>query len=269
MSNKLINKIITIFFAIVFIVLSISFGVKSISTYKAISSLDELKKPTSESNNNNNNDISKEDLNEPIIDSSDNTDSSDTSISDKESLEFSESNNVGTRYDEDKPYYNLEILNLEVLSKYIPTKGNELLEVYTIASSEVQKIINKDTYCYIDESSIEFKNSQVSFTLINYSGDNKLTDITATLYEVEESDNSVITEFKIENIDVLKDYLRQNRDFLLYVYDTISNEVKSANKNVSSCYIDKSSIVKKDNKLSFDVLNSKNNDKIKNVTIQL
>lgn len=267
MSNKLINKLVSIIFVIAFVSLVITFGFNVMSTYRSVSDLDEFKKV-----------ISNSYLNSDSTDKDDSVkDNSGVSIEEssedtlnKGELTNPEVNNVGTRYDVDTTYYNVEILNLDVLSKFIPTKGNELLEVYTTASNTLQDVLKRDTYCYIDESSIKFENSLVSFTLFDYSGDNKLANINVALYDIEKSkDDNLITEFKIDNLNVLEDYSNKNRDFLLYIYDTILNDVKKVDGKISNCYIDKYSVVKTESKLSFDVLNSKNNAKIKNVTIEL
>lgn len=255
MSNKFIKKTINITLLVLFILFSGISAFKFYSIYKDSISLDEAIDKDDAVN------PEEEELNVPI-------DESELSNKD-ESVPSENFDNTGARYDKDEPAYKLEIINLESLSKVIPTNGNQLSEVYYSTLSQVRKIINGDTYYYIDESTMSYKNSTLTFTLFDYSNDKKISDISVKLLNTgTDKKTETITEFKIQNLEVLKEYIPKAPDYLIHAYQTITDEVMKDSPKAKGCFIDKESISKEKNSVSFDVLDLTNKSKLKKITLE-
>lgn len=253
MSDKFIKKIINISFVVIFVFLISMSGFNFFKAMKNKSSFEGFKDKLSEQGNNND---ENSDLIVPIEDSN------------KGDVD-SNFNNVGAKYDKDVATYKFEILNLEVLSKVIPTSKNELYEVYHSTLLQISEQMKYDIYSYIDESTISYKDSKLRFSLLDYSNDKKISDIVVPIKTNGSNENSsVITEFKIENLESLTEHLPKNPDYLIYVYELITNEVKKNNPSAKGCVIDVKSISKLEKSVSFNVLDLSKKTKIKTITLE-
>lgn len=262
MSNTFIKKIVNIALLVFFIFLSGMSGFKIYKTYMnsiGKSSINDLLAGDIKEEE-------KDDLNVPISET-------DVVIPNKNnsSLDTDDSaSNTGAKYDKYAPAYKLEILNLEILSNYISTKGNELSEVYYSTLNQVGALVQSDHYTYIDESSISFNSPVLKFTLMRYSNDKKISDVTVTLLsEVNTNNGGSSSEIDVQGIDALTSHMNKPPDYFIYVHQIIIDSVKKANPKVKTCIVDKNSISKGADFVSFDVLDLDTKAKITTIKLDL
>lgn len=208
------------------------------------------------------------DIKDAIANQDNNSDESDLNVPISDELKGDSTNNVGARNDKNATHCSLEIINLDILSKYLKTNNDELLEVYSGTYSQVKSLLIKDTYGYIDESSIVYKEPKLSYTLLEYSTDKEIAKVEIIFNDINnEKNSSYVSDFKVDNLNSLKDVIPSGGESSLYVYDLIKTEIQRDFKDVRRCLIDEKTITKKDETVSFTVFDSKTKSKLKTIKV--
>ena len=246
-----ISKISNIIFIAIFIFLVLLFCVNTVDLIQSSKNIQNIKDSLISQGISDANEEDNFNLNEPI----------------NEDLIGETTENVGARDDKNNISYNLTIINLEDLSRYIPTDGNMLLEVYSSTYAQIKSMLNGDTYAYIDETSITYKSYILSFTLLDASSNKKIGDIKITLPTTDLDLPTSVQDFKIDNLTILKEKCSLNGEGILYAYDKIKSAVYGIDKNISSCLIDEKTISVSDNIVSFDIVDASKKSKITNIKL--
>lgn len=181
-------------------------------------------------------------------------------------------NNVGAREELLNPSkdYEFEIINLEDLSKVISTNGNELLEIYSGTRVLIQNKLSKDTYSYIDPSSMSKDGNYVKFSLYD-SDSRKLIEEVKVKYQESKTvtEKIDVASVIVTNLEVLEKYFPGERDRMLYVYNSISSTLKNDFNRKITCYVDTKTIVKSESKIRFTLNDETTKKPLKTITLKL
>lgn len=178
---------------------------------------------------------------------------------------------TGAALEKESPpsYYTLDITNLEILENYIPNENNQLLEVYSTMCNILNVDLNKNTIAYIDESSIDLNGNILSLSLVDVNTRNIIKDFDIEVFIPTSNKN--IDEFivTVTNLNVLGDFLSNNKEGLVKISHEITNALNENIKSNITCYVDASTIINRDGILSFVVKDSTTKKELKTVSVKL
>lgn len=208
------------------------------------------------------------------------TDKADSNSSSSDSAENENQNTVapedinydtGAGLEQDNPpaYYTLDIINFEIINKYIEDGNGELLEIYSYICNVLKPDLKKDTTTYIDESSINLENNILNLSLIDVDSKVVVKTFEINVPSNDKIDASTDINITVPNLAILEPYLKDSKEGTLKVLDEIKSSLSKDVKKDITCYIDAKSIKVQDNLLSFSLIDNSTKNKIKSITCKI